>query len=128
MEKVYLALGGFVIAVALFKRELLFNPESHRIILIIAAVMFVVGAVLVFGQIQPNSAAGALMSPLFTDGLFWVMRKLFRWRFERDPRDTFMNWKPGMAADRFFNITYFTVAFISVALIAAGVEKLEIHF
>lgn len=124
MDKLNLALGGFVIALSLFKREWLFEPASQRILLGIAAVMFVIGAVLVFGKFAPNSGAGALMNPLFSLGLFWVMRKLFRRLFERDPRDTFMDWRPGMAADRFFNIVYFTVAFICLALIAAGVEKL----
>lgn len=125
MEIAYFSLGGFVIVVALFKRELLFEPESHQILLGIAAVMFVVGAVLVFGRLQPNSAAGALMNPLVSIGLFWLMRKLFHWRYGRDPRDTFHNWTPGMAADRFFNIIYFTSASICWALVAAGVEK---HF
>lgn len=125
MDKVYLALGGFVIMVAFFKRELLFEPESHRILLGIAAVMFVVGAVLVFGRLQPNVGAGALMNPLFSIGLFWLMRKLFRRRYGRDPRDTFLDWTPGMAADRFFNIIYFTCATICLPLIAVGIEK---HF
>ena len=121
MDIVFFVIGGFVIAVFLFDRSLLFEPETHRIILGIAAVMFVVGAVLVFGS---NWTAGALMNPLVSIGLLWVMRKLFRWWVERDPLDTFMNWKPGMAADRLFNIIYFTSAFICWGLIAAGAEKL----
>lgn len=124
MDIIFFPLGLFVIAVALFKRELLFEPESHRIIFRIAAVMFVVGAVLVFGKLMPNWSAGILMNPLVSIGLFWVMRKLFRWWFKRDPVDTFNNWKPGLAADRFFNIIYFTSAFICGALVAAGAEKL----
>ena len=124
MQMVYFALGGFVIVVALFKRELLFEPESYRILLGIAAVMFVVGAVLVFGRLQPNLAAGALMNPLVSIGLFWLMRKFFRRRFDRDPRDTFLNWTPGMAADRFFNIIFFVAAMISWGIISTGVEKL----
>jgi hypothetical protein len=120
----YFVLGGFVIAIALFKRELLFEQESHRILLGIAGAMFVAGAVLVFGEFHPNSLAGSLMSPLVSITLFWVMRKLFRWQFDRDPRDTFLKWKPGMAADRLFNIVYFASALISWGLISAGVEKL----
>lgn len=126
MDKIYFALGSFVICIAFFKRQLLFAPESHRIVLGIAATMFVVGAVLVFGRLQPNSAAGALMNPIISIGLFSVMRKLFRWQFDRDPRDTFLNWTPGMAADRFFNISYFFFAWVCLALVAAGVEKLFI--
>ena len=124
MDIVFFALGGFVIAVVLFRRQLLFEPESHRIIFGSAAAMFVVSTVLVFGKLQPNSKAGALMNPLVSIGLLWIMRKLFRQWFERDPVDTFMNRKAGMAADRFFNIIYFTLAFICWGFVGAGVENL----
>lgn len=66
--------------------------------------------------------AGGLMGPLVAAGLFWAMLKFFRRRYKRDPKDTYLNWKPGMAPDRLFNIIYFTFAFVSAVVVPAAIH------
>jgi hypothetical protein len=124
MDLVYFGAGGFVIAVVLFKRDLLFRPETFKIILGVSAVLFTAGLVLVLIRREKIDMEGALLSPMVSVGLFWAMRKLFRLWLKRNPEDTFMNWKSGMGPDRVFNIVYFTSAFICWALITALAPKL----
>ena len=72
----------------------------------------------------------SLMNPLVSLGLFLLMRKLFvHWK-HREPVDTFFDWRPGLAADRLFNILYFTLGtfLLILFLIAAdltGYERLK---
>lgn len=124
MDIIYFGAGCFVIFIALVKRELLFNPQTFELILIVAAVLFLDGLVLIFTGWDRSLMAGALLSPLVTAGLFWAMLKLFRRLFKRNPRDTFNDWTPGMAADRMFNIIYFTLAMLSSVLVVALVGEL----
>ena len=119
MSVVCFAAGGFVIAVVLFKRDLLFRPETFKIIFGVAAALFVAGAALLLTRLDKSETAGALLSPMISLGLFSMMRKLFRFWLKRDPEDTFLNWNAGLGPDRVFNIVYFTIAFSSWALITA---------
>ena len=124
LDAVYLAVGGFVIIIALYKRELLCEPSSFKIILGISIMVSLVGAVLTFTRSHENIMADALFGPPFSAGLFWAMRKLFIRRFQREPRDTFLNWQGGMAADRLFNVVYFPLATIGIILVPAGIRAL----
>ena len=59
----------------------------------------------------------SLMNPLVSLGLFLFMRKLFlRWK-EREPLDTFLNWQRGLAAERLFNILYFSLGTVLMGLL-----------
>ena len=118
---IYFAAGTFVIGIALFKRELLFRTKSFRIILAISAVMFFIGSVL--SVAKPEPSVGALLSPMVCLGLFELMRRLFHTLLKRDPADTFNNWQSGMAADRLFNIAYFSLAFMCCAVVPVAVER-----
>jgi hypothetical protein len=84
----YIAIGIFVIVIALFKRELLVNKNSLRVILGISVALFGVGLVLPFLPGGRGSAAGTLLSPLLSVGLFRVYRRLFLKRVGREPVDT----------------------------------------
>lgn len=124
MDLVYFVAGGFVIAVALFRRDLLFRPETFKIILGISAVLFTAGLVLILIKRAKSNMEGALLSPMVSIGLFWTMHKLFRLWLKRNPEDTYMNWKSGLGPDRVFNIVYFTSAFICWALVTALAPEL----
>jgi len=124
MDYLYVFGGMFVSVIALFKRELLIKKESFTIILVLSIVVFFVGVVLHFTERDPNSSCGALLTPLMSLGLYHLCRKGFLRRFEREPRDTFLDWQSGLAADRLFNIAYFASAFWLELLTAGGMMKL----
>ena len=110
MNPLFFAIGGFVILIALCKRELLVEKESFRGILIISTALFLIGMVLHFMEAWRDSISGSLLSPLISLGLFRLCRRIFLNRFKREPKDTFLNWQAGMAPDRFFNVLYFVSA------------------
>jgi hypothetical protein len=71
----------------------------------------------------------SMMNPLVSLALFLLMRKLFvHWK-HREPIDTFFDWRSGLAADRWFNIVYFTLAtfLLILLLIGADVTGYEWH-
>jgi hypothetical protein len=103
----YIAIGIFVIVIALFKRELLVNKNSLRVILGISVALFGVGLVLPLLPGGRGSAAGTLLSPLLSVGVFRVYRRLFLKRVGREPVDTVFNSDRSLAPDRAFNLLYF---------------------
>lgn len=107
MDAFYFSIGGFVWVIALFKRELLVEKEGFRIILGVSITLFLAGLILHFTVAGQQSGAGALLAPLLSLGMFRLCRRLFLKRFNREPRDTWLNWSEGMGADRVFNIVYF---------------------
>lgn len=110
--------------VALFKRELLIEKESFRLILGISIALFLAGLMLHFTEAGRDSSSGALLAPLLSLGLFRLCRKIFLKRYGREPRDTFFVWEAGLAADRFFNIAYFSLAGWLWMLAAIGMIEL----
>lgn len=80
--------GLFVPIVELFKRELLIETASFRVILIISVILFIVGIALHFTQIGRNSSSGALLTSLMSLGIYRLLRKIFMERFRHEPRDT----------------------------------------
>jgi hypothetical protein len=107
MDTLFIPVGGFVFVIALFKRELLVERESFRLISGVSALLFVAGLALHFSAAWRDSDCGALLVPLIALGFYRLCRKIFLRLFEREPRDTYLDWSPGMGADRLFNIVYF---------------------
>ena len=124
MDYIYVFTGGFVILIVIFRRELLTEIKSYRIILGISTVLFLVGVLLHYTPVGRYYASGALLSPLLTLGLFRLFRKIFLNRFKHEPRDTFLDWETGLAADRLFNFFYFMSAFLLLMFAAIGMEEL----
>lgn len=85
LDPFYFAIGGFVLVIALFKRELLIEGESFLFILIISIVLFLAGLVLHFTEAGRYSMSGALVNPIVSLGLFHLCRKIFLKRQKREP-------------------------------------------
>src|SRR4030095_1875440 len=116
--------GSFVTCIALFKRDLLVNRQSFQIILALSMASFILAIVLHFTEPGRRSSSGALLTPLMSLGLYRFGRSIFVRRFKHEPRDTYMDWSPGMAADRVFNIVYFVGSFWLAMITAIGMEAL----
>jgi hypothetical protein len=101
--------GGLVLTIALFKRELLVESESFRLILGVSALLFVAGLALHFSDAWRDSNCGALLVPLISLGFYRLCRRIFIRLYKREPRDTYLDWSPGMGVDRVFNIVYFVL-------------------
>ena len=107
MDPLLISVGLLVFAIALFRRELLVERESFRLILGVSVLLFIAGLALHFNAAWRDSACGALLVPLISLGFYRLCRRIFLWRFKREPRDTWFDWSPGMGADRVFNIVFF---------------------
>ena len=118
MDYVYVFVGMFVSVIALFKRDLLVQKRSFKIVLALAIVLFVV-ALLLHRVDSTPSLSGALLTPLLSLLLFRLCRSAFLRLYNREPRDTWFNWTKGMGADRTFNIVYFGSS-IWLELLAMG--------
>jgi hypothetical protein len=105
----YILAGMFVAVVALFKRDLLVQRESCRVVLAISIALFIAGVLLHFTDAGRADPTGALLTPLMSLGLYRLLRRIFLRKFQHEPRDTYLNWTPGFAEDRLFNILYFAV-------------------
>jgi hypothetical protein len=119
MDYVYVFVGMFVSIIALFKRELLVQKASFRIVLGISVALFLVGFLVHFVETDPTSFCGALLTPLLSLGLYRFSRRLFLQRVRHEPKDTYLNWAPGLAAGRLFNIFYFGSA-VWIELLTLG--------
>lgn len=124
MDYVYIFIGGFVVGVFVFKRELLIERANFRIILGISVILFLVGVILHFTYADQHSSCGALLAPLLTLGLFRLCRKVFLRLFSREPKDTWLIWDAGMGVDRAFNIIYFSLAGLLLMLITTAMIEL----
>ena len=124
MDYVYIPAGLFVSIIALWKRELLAQRESFRIILGISVILFLVGLMLHFAEADRDSSSGALLAPLMSLGLYRLFRRFFFKQYKHEPRDTYLNWQSGLAADRIFNIAYFVLSCWLVLLTTISMMKL----
>jgi len=115
--------GSFVFFIFLFKKELLVDTESFKIILGISVALFLVGLALHFTE-AGRSMSGALLGPLLTLGLFHVCRQFFLKYYNREPKDTFLNFGKGLAADRLFNIVYGVLALFLLMFVTAVMLEL----
>ena len=123
MDYIYVFVGMFVGIIALFNRDLLVQKASFRIILGTSVALFVAGFVLHFIEPDPGSFCGALLTPLLSLGMYRICRRLFLLRLRHEPKDTYLNWAPGFAADRLFNVIYFgSVVWIELLTMAGMME------
>ena len=124
MDYVYIFLGLLIPVIALFKRELLVQRESFMVILTVTIVLFIGGVILHFSEGNRDSFCGALLAPLLSLGLYRGCRRLFLRLHDHEPRDTYLNWERGLAADRMFNIIFFAGAFLVCMMTTIGMMKL----
>jgi hypothetical protein len=103
----YILIGLSVTILAFFRRDLLTKKESFTVILAISIMLSAIGLLLHFTEAGRIAPSGALLAPLMSLGLYRILRKIFLLRFHREPRDTYLDWTPGLAGDRVFNILYF---------------------
>jgi hypothetical protein len=110
MDPLLFSVGGLVFAVAIFRRRLLIEKFSFRIILVSSSILFIIGLVVHFVAPERYSGIGAFLSPLLSLALYRLGYAIFKGRLLREPRDTWLDWSEGMGADRIFNIVYFSLA------------------
>ena len=112
MDYLYFVVGGFVILIALFKRELLVQVPSSKVILLISTILFCIGVILQFTEVGKGTLSGFLLCPLITLLQYWLSRNLFLKWVGREPKDTaFVYSGEGIGKDRLFNLLYFIPAF-----------------
>ena len=124
MDLLYIFTGLFVVFIGLFKRELLIEGKTLRLVLRVSVLLFFVGVVLHFTKIGRYSMCGALVIPLVSLGLFRVYRKVFLNRLKREPKDTFLNSEAGLGADMLFNFLFFVSAMFLGLFITIGMIEL----
>jgi len=123
MNPIALVLGAFVLSIAWFRMDLLINAKSFLIILSISTILFLIGVALYF-LYGYSYLIGALLCPLLTVALFHFLRKVFLRLVGREPRDTLLDWTPGIAADRFFNVLYFMLGTLILIFVPILVRRL----
>jgi hypothetical protein len=106
MLYVYVLVVLLVPIIVMFRRELLVAQSTSRIILIASAILFGTGLLLHFTDIGRDSPSGALLTRLFSYGLFRCLRKIFLRRFRREPMDTYLDMRSKLAWDRAFNVFF----------------------
>jgi hypothetical protein len=111
---------GFVLAIGFFDRRLLIKRASRETIFIISLALFAAAIVVPTFKLGEPVLFPSLMNPLVSLGLVLLLRKLFVRRKQREPIDTFMNWRRGLAADRWFNIAYFSLGTLLMGLLWMG--------
>lgn len=122
MDIVWLAIAGFVLTIAYFGRELLIERGSRKIIFGVSLALCMAAVFLTIFMRSTPTLFPSLMNPLVSLGLFLLMRKVFvRWK-HREPIDTFFDWRTGLAADRWFNILYFTLGVFLAGLLYIGAD------
>jgi hypothetical protein len=128
MDYFYFAIGGLVIYTAPFKRKLLIQKGSFRIILVVSVILFLVGLVdvsLYFMGMGRYFVSGALLCPLITLAQYRLSHKVFLKHVKREPKDTSFVWVgKDLGKDRLFNLLYFIPAFWILIFITGGVERL----
>jgi hypothetical protein len=109
MDVVWIIIGGFVLFIGLSVRAWLFDRQTRAVIFGVTAALLVAGLILTAATYKSPALFPSLLNPSVSLGLFVVMHKGFvRWQ-KRDPIDTFMDWRRGLAPDRLFNILYLTL-------------------
>lgn len=123
MRILLVAVAGSVLALAYFAREFLIERESRNVILGLALALFVAAILLPIFMPGKPVLYPSLMNPLVSLSLFLLMRKVFLHRKNREPIDTFFDWRAGLGADRVFNIVYFTLGTFLTFLLWIGANE-----
>ena len=123
MNPIYFFIGGLVLSIAWFKMELLILRKSLLVVLGLSASLFLIGLVLlVIGS--RSYLAGVLLCPLLSLGLFRLFRRVFLRCYDREPRDTLLNWSSGLAGDRLFNVLYFILGGLILLFVPVIIRRL----
>jgi hypothetical protein len=124
VDIIRLVLAALILTIFFFARQLLIERPSRQIIFGISLALFVTAVFLTLFNGSEPILFPSLMSPLISLGLFLLMRKLFvRWT-QREPRDTFLDWRSGLAADRWFNILYLCLTIWVLFLLYVGAAQI----
>ena len=122
MGIVWIATAGLVLAIVFFRRELLIERRSRKIIFGVSLALCIAAVLLTIFMRSTPTLFPSLMNPLVSLGLFLLMRKLFvSWK-HREPIDTFFDWSSGLAPDRWFNILYFSLSVWLLFLLYVGAD------
>lgn len=119
---IIILIGVFVLAIFMYKRELLINPKAFRIILIISLIMFALAYIMPQFDAFKNTPVNVFKLPIITLLLYRVARGLFRKAFNREPKDTFwmIHWETGIGKDTVFNVLFFFTCFIIMGLLVTN--------
>lgn len=122
MDILWFATAFSVLAITFFRRELLIESGSRKIIFGISLALFVAAVLASIFMRSTPTLFPSLMNPLVSFGLFLLMRKLFvRWK-HREAIDTSLDWRSGLAADRLFNVLYFALGTFLMFLLWMSAE------
>lgn len=128
MNYFYFLISGFVVCIAIVKRELLVQEQGFRVSLLISVILFFTGLIDIALYLTKGTryfVSGALLCPLITLLQYRFSHKIFVKYVKREPKDTFFIYSEnGLGKDRLFNLLYFIPAFWLLILITGGVEKL----
>ena len=123
MNPIYFFVGAFVLTIAWFRMDLLIRARSFAIILGISISLGVLGITLHIIQ-RDSYLSGALLCPLMTLGLFRTCRRLFMKIVKREPKDTLLDWSPGLGRDQLFNVLYFILGSLILVFFPVIVQRL----
>jgi hypothetical protein len=109
MAFLFAAIGLFVQIIFMFKRELLFEKKSFRLILIAGAVLFVLSYILMLNNIGNTSFVRFLTVPLLSTGVFYALNYVFFKIYNRNPEDTFWSMDWSQMRDGIFNFLFWVL-------------------
>ena len=123
MNPIYVFVGALVLTIAWFRMDLLIRARSFAIILGISISLGVLGIALHIIQ-RDSYLSGALLCPLLTLALFRTCRRLFMKIVKREPRDTLLDWSPGLGRDQLFNVLYFILGSLILVFFPVIIHRL----
>ncbi len=101
-------IGVSVHLIFLFKRELLFDQRTFKILLMVSFSLF-----LIFFLIRENSTPAkgleTLLVPFLALIVFWVMKNIYKGFFRQDAKDTFYSMDLKLMRDGVFNFLFWVV-------------------
>ncbi|MBN2748997.1 MAG: hypothetical protein JXR57_05835 [Bacteroidales bacterium] len=113
----YIILGLSIVIIFLFKRDLLIDYNSSRIILVICIILFILGYILDTLAKQEKNFVIALKIPLLCLLIFWGFLWAFKKLFNRIPVDTFWTKERNVWKDAVFNILFWIIGIIVPVLL-----------
>jgi len=123
MNPIYFFVGALVLTIAWFRMDLLIRARSFAIILGISISLGGLGIALHIIQ-RDSYLSGALLCPLLTLALFRTCRRLFMKIVKREPKDTLLDWSPGLGRDQLFNVLYFILGSLILVFFPVIIHRL----
>jgi len=94
----------------MFIRHWLDNKSSWLILVKISSVVAIVGIILTVFYLGKHNMFIALIVPLYSISIYRPLSLYFVKKTNKQPKDTAMDWRPGLFPDRLFNISYILVS------------------